>query len=116
MTRDQIDYENNKVYTWKKPLFFPNCLRRNSGKQVSFFDQNEPADDTLAHTASDSSPEQPRTSTGIIRSGNGWSPGNPHGANKKAKKKLTIKKQGEEAGDTKVSKNTHYTLRGKTKQ
>lgn len=66
MTRDQTDYENDKVYTSKKSSFLPGRSRKNHGKLVSFSDpENDLIDDTLAITGSDSSPEPVRRSSGL---------------------------------------------------
>lgn len=114
MTRDRIDYENNNVYRCKEPQFFSGRSCKHQRKRVSFSDQEtELANDTLATTASDSSPERPSTSAGSDRPNNGRNSGHPHGFNKKAKKKPTKGRGGEEE-DTNTPKNNHYSLQGKT--
>lgn len=118
MTHDRIDYENDKVYTWKRPMFSSNRSRKNRGKQVSFSDQeSDAANDTLVNSASDSSLERSTTSMGLQLSNNSHNSGHPHDSSRTPKKKKSIiKKQEEEVGGIKTPKNTHYSLRGKTKQ
>lgn len=55
--RDQLDYDTNNVYTWKKPSFRSNRPRRaSSKKRVSFSDaEGDQTQDTLAATGTDSS-------------------------------------------------------------
>lgn len=55
-------------------------------------------------------------SRGSARPGNDRSPGNPHGLGQTKKKKSSIKKPGEEAGETKAQKDTHYSSAGQNKE
>lgn len=109
MARDKNDYENNKVYTWKKPPFSSTRPCRNRGKQVSFSDQEgEVADNTLARTMSDSSFDRSLTSPEPARSNNNRTPGNPHRSGQTKKKKPFTKRQEEGAGDTNTTSNARY--------
>lgn len=112
MNRVHIDYENNNVYTRKKKPLASRQSRKNSGKHVSFSDQeSDLANYTIATTASESSPDRPSTS--LSRVDGGCTSGNPCGSNIKAKKKSATRRHGEEERETKTQRNTPYTLRGK---
>lgn len=117
MARDKNDYENNKVYTWKRPVFSHNRSRRNRGKQVSFSDQeSDLADNSLARTMSDSSLDRSIGSVETNRSNNHTNAGNPCRSGYTKRKKSSIKKQEGAAGDTRTPNNSHYSLRGKMKK
>lgn len=88
-TRDQLDYDINNVYIWKKPVFHSNRPQRAvSKKLVSFSDtEGELAYDTLAATGSDSSSDNSpaidhthEDNTVTLNQGR-------HGSNKRVRKK-----------------------------
>lgn len=116
MTRDRVDYESENVYSWKMAQFPSGRSQRNHGKRVSFSDpENELINDTMAVSASDSSPECSIRSLVLNLSNDGNHPGNPQGHHKKVKQRNNIRKPGEEARDTRTPKKTSYTLRGRKK-
>lgn len=118
MTRDHIDYERNNVYIWKKPQFFSGRSRKTEAKkQVSFSDlENDLINNTLAITASDSSPEHTATPTGQDRPISGrTTTGNPcRSSGRKQKKKPTQEECEKEEGSISDTKSNHYSLRGRT--
>lgn len=114
LARDHMDYENSNVYIWKKPTY-ANRSRKHSQKRVSFSDlDNDSINDTMAATASDSSPDPPGRSTnvkhqlGVIKTpclNTG-----AQGSTKKKKLKPSRKQEGA-AKDTDGATKDRYTLR-----
>lgn len=109
-TRDQLDYDTNKVYLWKKNPFQSHYPRRSTPKKrVSFSDtEGERTCDTLATTGSDSSSDGNRTTTKTNPIS--LNPGG-HGRNKKKGKKRG-KHGGGEKGTEETGTN-RYQLRGR---
>lgn len=107
--RDQLDYDSNKIYIWKKPSFQSYHPRRSTPKKrVSFSDtEGERTCDTLAATGSDSSSDGNHTfnkhNSMPLNQGR-------HGRNKKKGKKR--EKHGEVVKDTEEVNTTRYQLRG----
>lgn len=114
MARDKNDYENNKTYTWKRPVFSRNRSRRNRGKQVSFSDQeSDLADNSLARTMSDSSLDR---STGSVETNRSNNHTKPSQVGLHQEEEIVHKQQEGAAGDTRTPNNSHYSLRGKMKK
>lgn len=111
LIRDRIDYENNSVCTWKKTFFQPGRSGKVSvKKRVSFSDQeSEPAYDTLAATASDSSLDTGRFADAIGNKDTQHLNSEAHGTKKKKKKKKQENEEGkEEALEKQVEVTTSY--------
>lgn len=110
--RDQLDYDTNNVYTWKKPPFRSTRPRRaTSKKRVSFSDaEGVLTQDTLAAMGTDSSSDNnsatDHTQTKVV-------PLNQigRGRNKKIRKKKG--KHAEQENDTKEASDSRYQLRGR---
>lgn len=110
MHRDKVDYESNTVYSWKKPVY-TQPRRHRTNKRVSFSDlEAESANDTLAVTNSNSSPEASGNQ------GAGKRNPNPQTLNKGARSSTKKKRRdgrGQEGEEGDTANGSRYQLRNR---
>lgn len=109
MARDKNDYESNNVYTWEKNTVCLQSITEKPWQTSQFLGSGErSADNTLARTMSDSSPDRSTGSVETTRSNGHSNAGNPRRSGHTKKKKSSIKKT--RRGGSRYKNSKQHTL------